>query len=143
MKKKLFLTLVISILCLAAFTLVVFAKDVDIQIKDVNGNSIVLPTVDSEGDPLTWYRVTEKPTEGTCFEYVDGNTTYYVVSVKTRVAAYVNDNYRVCYSYSGLKAGSYNNGNIIATNIDGLTHEDGTGPKYFNFVFQEFMILFL
>ena len=135
MKKKLFLTLVISILCLAVFTLVVSAKDVDIQIEDVNGDSIVLPTVDSEGDPLTWYRVTEKPTEGTYFEYVDGSTTYYIVSVKTKVAAYVSDNYRVCYSYSGLTAGAWS-GNIMVANLDGLTHADGKGPEYLNFIFE-------
>ena len=133
MKKKLFLTLVISMLCLVAFATVVFAKDVDIKINDVNGNSIVLPTVDGDGDSLTWYRITEEPTEGDYFEYVDGNTTYYIVSVKTKNAAYVNDNYRVCYSYSGLKTGAWS-GNIMATNIDGITHADGKGPEYFNFV---------
>ncbi len=135
MKKKLFLALVISIFCMIAFATVASAKDVDIQIKDVNGNSIVLPTVDSESDPLTWYRVTDKPTEGAYFEYVDGSTTYYIVSVKTKDAAYVNDKYRVCYSYTGLKTGPWNS-NIMATNIDGLKHEDGTGPQYFDFVFE-------
>ena len=135
MKKKLFLTIAISMLCLVAFAFVVCAKDVDIQINDVNGNSIVLPTVDTEGDSLTWYRVTEKPTEGNYFEYLDKDTTYYIVSVKTKDAAYVNDNYRVCYSYPGLKAGAWS-GNIIATNIEGITHADGKGPKYYNFVFE-------
>ena len=135
MKKKLFLTLVISILCFFAFVFAVSAKEVDIQIKDVNGDSIVLSTVDDDGDSLTWYRITEKPTDGTYFEYVDGNTTYYIVSVKTKDAAYVNDDYRLCYSYAGLKTGAWNS-NIIATNVDGITHEDGKGPEYFNFVFE-------
>ena len=135
MKKKLFLTLVISILCLFAFVFAVSAKEVDIQIKDVNGDSIVLSTVDDDGDSLTWYRITEKPTDGTYFEYVDENTTYYIVSVKTKDAAYVNDDYRLCYSYAGLKTGAWNS-NIIATNVDGITHEDGNGPEYFNFVFE-------
>ena len=71
-------------LCFVAFTLAVLAKDVDIKINDVNGNSIVLPTVDGDGDPLTWYRITEKPTDVTYFEYISGNTTYYIVSVKTK-----------------------------------------------------------
>ena len=136
MKKKLFLTLVISMLCFVAFTLAVLAKDVDIKINDVNGNSIVLPTVDGDGDPLTWYRITEKPTDVTYFEYISGNTTYYIVSVKTKDAAYVNDNYRVCYSYSGITTGTYGNGNIIAANLKGLTHADGKGPEYFNFTFE-------
>ena len=135
MKKKLFLTLVMSMFCLVALAFAVSAKDVDININDVNGNPIVLSTVDGDGDPLTWYRVTEKPTEGTYFEYVDGSTTYYIVSVKTKVAAYVNDNYRVCYSYPGLKAGAWS-GNIMVANLDGLTHTDGKGPEYLNFVFE-------
>ena len=135
MKKKLFLTLVMSMFCLVALAFAVSAKDVDISINDVNGNSIVLSTVDGDGDPLTWYRVTEKPTEGTYFEYVDGSTTYYIVSVKTKVAAYVSDNYRVCYSYPGLKAGAWS-GNIMVANLDGLTHTDGKGPEYLNFVFE-------
>ncbi len=135
MKKKLFLALVISIFCLATLTMVAYAKDIDIKINDVNGNSIVLPTVDSEGDSLTWYRITEMPAEGTYFEYVDQSTTYYIVSVKTKDAAYVNDNYRVCYSYSGLKTGAWNS-NIMVANIEGITHTDGKGPEYFNFVFE-------
>ena len=135
MKKKLFLTLVMSMFCLVALAFAVSAKDVDININDVNGNPIVLSTVDGDGDPLTWYRVTEKPTEGTYFEYVDGSTTYYIVSVKTKVAAYVSDNYRVCYSYPGLKAGAWS-GNIMVANLDGLTHTDGKGPEYLNFVFE-------
>ena len=49
MKKKLFLTLVISILCLVAFAFAVAAKDVDIKINDVSGNPIILPTVDADG----------------------------------------------------------------------------------------------
>lgn len=133
--KKLFLSLLITALFILTFAFAVSAKDVDIKINDVNGNSIVLPTVDDEGDALTWYRITEKPNDGIYFEYVDGNTTYYIVSVKTKVAAYVNDNYRVCYSYSGLKTGAWS-GNIMATNIDGLTHTDGKGPEYFDFIFE-------
>ncbi len=136
MKKRIFLALLISALFIVAFTVVASAKDVDIGITDVNGNSIVLPTEDADGDALTWYRVTEAPAEGTTYyEYVASNTTYYIVSVKTKVAAYVNDNYRVCYSYEGLKTGAWS-GNIIATNIKGLTHADGKGPEYFNFVFE-------
>ena len=133
--KKLFLSLLITALFILTFAFAVSAKDVDIKINDVNGNSIVLPTVDDEGDALTWYRITEKPNDGIYFEYVDGNTTYYIVSVKTKVAAYVNDNYRVCYSYSGLKTGAWS-GNIMAANIDGLTHADGKGPEYFDFIFE-------
>ena len=135
MKKKLFLIFLMSILCVMMLTVVAFAKDVDIQIKDISGNSIVLPTVDAEGDALTWYRVTERPTEGTYFEYVDGTTTYYIVSVKTKVAAYVNDNYRVCYSYDGLKVGAWS-GNVMVANLDGLAYEDGNGPQYLNFIFE-------
>ena len=135
MKKKIFLALLISVLCIVAFTVIASAKDVDIGITDVNGNSIVLPTEDADGDALTWYQVTEAPAEGTYYEYVASNTTYYIVSVKTKVAAYVNDNYRVCYSYTGLKTGAWNS-NIIATNLKGLTHTDGKGPEYFNFVFE-------
>ena len=135
MKKKLFLTLVISILCLVAFAFAVAAKDVDIKINDVSGNPIILPTVDADGDPLTWYRITDRPTDTVYFEYVDGNTTYYIVSVKTKDAAYVNDSYRVAYSYPGLKTGAWNS-NIIATNIEGITHEDGKGPEYYDFVFE-------
>lgn len=135
MKKKLVLTFLMSTLCVLMLTVIAFAKDVDIKINDVNGNSIVVPTVDGEGDPLTWYRVSEKPTEGAYFEYVDGGKAYYIVSVKTKEAAYVNDSYRVCYSYPDLKTGAWS-GNIMVANLDGLTHADGTGPEYLNFIFE-------
>ena len=136
MKKKLFLALVISILCLVALATLASAKDVDIKIKDVNGNSIVLPTVDGDGDALTWYRVTEKPADGvTYFEYVAGNTTYYIISAKTKDAAYVNDSYKLCYSYSGITTGAWS-GNIISMNVVGITHADGNGPEYLNFIFE-------
>ena len=133
--KKLFLSLLITALFILTFAFAVSAKDVDIEINDVNGNSIVLPTVDDEGDALTWYRITEKPNDGIYFEYVDGNTTYYIVSVKTKVAAYVNDSYYLCYSYPGITANAWS-GNIIAMNLDGIKHADGNGPQKLNFVFE-------
>ena len=135
MKRKLFFILLMSVLCVMMLTVVASAKDVDIKINDAGGNSIVLPSTDSEGEALTWYRVTEKPSEGTYFEYVDGSTTYYIVSVKTKDAAYVNDSYRICYSYPGLTAGAWS-GNIMLANFDGLTHTDGTGPELLNFLFE-------
>ncbi len=142
MKKKVFLTLLVMALLVVAFTVAVSAKDVDIGLKDVNGNAIIIPTEDADGDALTWYRITEAPADGTYYEYLDGSTTYYIVSVKTKDAAYVNDNYRVAYSYSGLKTGPWN-GNIIATNLKGLTHADGKGPEYFNFVFESTPICYV
>ena len=133
MKKKILFVMLLMLVFMFTFVITALAKDVNIGITDINGNDIIVPTVDDDGDSLTWYRITDKPSEGAYYTYLSGNTTYYLVSVKTKVAAYVNDNYRVCYSYSGLKAGAWS-GNIVVMNLKGLTHKDGKGPELLNFV---------
>ena len=135
MKKRIFLALLISILCIVAFTVIASAKDVNIGVNDVNGNAIVVPTEDADGDALTWYRVTTAPESGTYYEYVSGETTYYLVSVKTKDAAYVNDSYYLCYSYPGITANAWS-GNIIVMNSAGIKDADGNGPQKLNFVFE-------
>lgn len=135
MKKRIFLTLLISALLVIAFTIIASAKDVNIGVNDVNGNAIILPTEDADGDALTWYRVTTAPESGTYYEYVSGETTYYLVSVKTKDAAYVNDSYYLCYSYPGVTANAWS-GNIIVMNSAGIKHADGNGPQKLNFVFE-------
>ncbi|MBO5379262.1 MAG: leucine-rich repeat protein [Clostridia bacterium] len=133
MKKKILFVMLIMLAFMLTFVITALAKDVNIGITDIDGNDIIVPTVDDEGDSLTWYRITDEPSEGTYYTYLSGNTTYYLVSVKTKIAAYVNDNYRVCYSYSGLKAGAWS-GNIVVMNLKGLTHTDGKGPELLNFI---------
>lgn len=135
MKKRIFLALLISILCIVAFTVIASAKDVNIGVNDVNGNAIVVPTEDADGDALTWYRVTTAPKSGTYYEYVSGETTYYLVSVKTKDAAYVTDDYFLKYSYSGISTNAWS-GNIILMNLDGIKHADGNGPQRLGFVFE-------
>ncbi len=135
MKKRIFLTLLISALLVIAFTIIASAKDVNIGVNDVNGNAIVVPTEDADGDALTWYRVTTAPESGTYYEYVSGETTYYLVSVKTKDAAYVNDSYYLCYSYPGITANAWS-GNIIVMNSAGIKDADGNGPQKLNFVFE-------
>ena len=135
MKKRIFLTLLISALLVIAFTIIASAKDVNIGVNDVNGNAIILPTEDADGDALTWYRVTTAPESGTYYEYVSGETTYYLVSVKTKDAAYVNDSYYLYYSYSGISANAIS-GNIVLMNLKGIKHVDGNGPQKLGFVFE-------
>ena len=134
MKKKLLLAMLLMLAFTLAFAITASAKDVNLGITDINGQPIIVPTVDSDGDSLTWYYLTEEPTEGNYYTYTSGNATHYLVSVKTEVAAYVTDDtYRLAYSYPGIKAGAWS-GNIIAMNLAGVTHADGTGPKMLNFI---------
>ena len=134
MKKKLFLAMLLMLAFTLAFAITASAKDVNLGITDINGQPIIVPTVDSDGDSLTWYYLTEEPTEGNYYTYTSGNETRYIVSVKTKTAAYVTDDtYRLAYSYPGIKAGAWS-GNIIAMNLAGVTHADGTGPKMLNFI---------
>lgn len=133
MKKRLIITLTMMLVFVLVLALSAFAKDINTGLTDTSGNPIVLPTYDSDGDSLTWYRVTTEPTNGTYYTYVSGENTYYIVSVKTKIAAYVNDDYYLCYSYDGLKAGAWS-GNIMIMNLDGIKHADGNGPQKLNFV---------
>lgn len=135
MKKKLLFAMLLVLAFTLAFAITASAKDVNLGITDINGQPIIVPTVDSDGDSLTWYYLTEEPTEGNYYTYTSGNETRYIVSVKTKAAAYVTDDtYRLAYSYPGLKAGAWNSGNIIAMNLAGVTHANGTGPKMLNFI---------
>lgn len=141
MKKKLLLAMLLMLAFTLAFAITASAKDVNLGITDINGQPIIVPTVDSDGDSLTWYYLTEKPTEGDYYTYTSGDSTRYLVSVKTKVAAYVTDEtYRLAYSYPGLKAGV--NGNIIAMNLTGVTHANGTGPKMLNFICESTSIAY-
>ena len=133
MKKRLIITLTMMLVFVLVLALSAFAKDINTGLTDTSGNPIVLPTYDSDGDSLTWYRVTTEPTEGTYYTYQASNTTYYIVSVKTKDAAYVNDSYLLYYSHSGASAGAWS-GNIMVMNLDGIKHADGKGPERFNFV---------
>ena len=135
MKKRLIITLTMMLVFAFAFAITAFAKDVDLGLTDTSGNPIVVPTIDDDGDALTWYRVTEEPTDGTYYTYVSGTTTYYVVSVKTKLAAVVNDDYYLGYSYSGISTNAWS-GNILVMNLKGVTHADGTGPERLGFVFE-------
>ena len=52
MKKKLFLAMLLMLAFTLAFAITASAKDVNLGITDINGQPIIVPTVDSDGDSL-------------------------------------------------------------------------------------------
>ncbi|MBQ8146305.1 MAG: leucine-rich repeat domain-containing protein [Clostridia bacterium] len=136
MKKKIFLIALTVALFACALAISVGAKDIPTGYYDLEGNEIVVPTYDSEGDSLVWVRSTrldraEQNGIGLANgkKYYETNyeeTTYYIFGIKTKKAIDIDKNYAFVF-----KSGIGISDNILVMNLDGITHSDGTGVKYF------------
>ena len=132
MKKKLLLIALIVVLFACILTISVGAKDISTGYFDLDGNEIIVPTYDEDGNPLLWIRRDKSkgaPTTQaiTYYECTDkDNAEYYLFSRKTSESINVESNYAFSFK---LNIGI--NNNIVVMNLDGITHSDGTPVQYF------------
>ena len=148
MKKKLFLIALMVALFACFLTISISAKDVSTGYFDLDGNEIVVPTYDDEGDSLVWIRSTRLDrAEQYGIELANGSTyyetnyegaTYYIFGSKTKNTISVDSDYAFKF-----KSGIGIDNNIIVMNLDGIAHSDGTGVKYFGLLIRNGVLQYL
>ena len=132
MKKKLLLIALMVVLFACILAISISAKDVSTGYFDLEGNEIIVPTYDEDGNALLWIRRDKSkgaPTTQaiTYYECTDkDNAEYYLFSRKTSESISVESNYAFSF-----KSGIGINNNIVVMNLDGITHSDGTPVQYF------------
>lgn len=138
MKKKLFLLALMVALFACVLVISVSAKDIATGYYDSNGNEIVVPTYDENGDSLLWMRRDKSkgaPTTQAIVYYEctdEDGTEYYLFSRKAKDSISVNSN----YSFSFKSNIGITTGNVVIMNLDGIAHSDGTGVQRFAFTMQ-------
>ncbi len=137
MKKKLFLIVLMASVFVCVLAISVSAKDISTGYFDLDGNEIVVPTYDDNGEALLWIRrdydkgapTTQAITYYECTS--EDGTQYYLFSRKTSESITVDSNYAFSF-----KSGVGINNNIVVMNLDGIAHSDGTGVQYFGFTMR-------
>ncbi|MBQ3041533.1 MAG: leucine-rich repeat domain-containing protein, partial [Clostridia bacterium] len=138
MKKKLFLLALMVALFACVLVISVSAKDIATGYYDSNGNEIVVPTYDENGEALLWMRRDKSkgaPTTQAIMYYEctdEDGTEYYLFSRKTNDSISVSSN----YSFSFKSNIGITTGNVVIMNLDGIAHSDGTGVQRFAFTMQ-------
>ena len=148
MKKKIFLIALMVSIFACALAISVGAKNIHTGYLDLDGNEIVVPTYDEEGDSLVWIRSTllnraeqygiKLANGSTYYEINYEGTTYYIFGSKTKNTISVDSNYAFEF-----KSGIGIDNNIIVMNLDGITHSDGTGVKYFGILIRNDVLQYL
>ena len=148
MKRKLLLTVLMVSLFACFLAISVGAKDISTGYYDLDGNEIVVPTYDEDGDSLVWILSTlldraqnygiELSNGKTYYETSNEGKTYYIFGSKTKNTITVDSNYSFQF-----KSGIGIDNNIIVMNLDDIAHSDGTGVKYFGILIRNNVLQYL